>query len=798
MRCWRKGRVALGALAAAALLAAACVVGPQAVQAANGAIVSSGLVYDDVYGVFGDRAIMAKKVGEVTDENGETQPVVQRDLVKADGTVLATTKSATDGYGNPIAEACSAYFISEGMFSQGDYLSIESPQSWDMEPQEGLMDWDGHVVIEPEYQFMSESEDGSYLACVSTDNGERVDIYAMPSGKLIDTLEYNDGLRSTDAYFKVDENGESYLQVSRHNRYEGSSTWLEHFYRVTQDGAVEYTREPEEYVYYYTSSTGVNFTVDSDYATGETVIRYDDGTEKKLDGSYSYASVTGDYVVASPMGGNAFVDVYRFTGDKVAPLSGSYSDVEQMHTENGTDELFLCSVDVDEQGLLGTYSVVDVNGAVKGNIPGEWREYAVTRAGDYVSTVAEDAISLYDIAGTLKLKVDNTTGTPFEYYNDYAAEWDHGVTVVINTPTKNDQGEVGSHATYYYYDNDLNLLRTGATLIDSGKYDKKTLPDGTELYVFDDDDGKSYYPVLDSSLKQVSFGGYDLAVPKHDTALIDHAYRSICVRVGDRDAYYARNAEGKFGIVTSKGEVLLPFEYDSIADYANDLRSSLICVKQGDSWYFVDTDKLSVRAPEPQITFTDVTDATPHAGDIRWLAENGISTGWDNGDGTYHFSGMSVVVRQDMAAFLHRLADFAGASLQEKVDLTFSDVTDSTPHAGDIRWLAATGVSTGWGNGDGTYHFSGMSGVTRQDMAAFLYRLAGSPDFEPAAEQKAKFTDVNESTPHAEEIWWLAANGVSTGWDDGNGTAHFSGMSTVVRQDMAAFLHRLYEKDLIK
>ena len=202
---------------------------------------------------------------------------------------------------------------------------------------------------------------------------------------------------------------------------------------------------------------------------------------------------------------------------------------------------------------------------------------------------------------------------------------------------------------------------------------------------------------------------------------------------------------------------------------------------------------------EPQIVFADVTDETPHAEDIRWLAANGISTGWDNGDGTYHFSGMSTVVRQDMAAFLHRLAGLAGSSLRETLTLSFSDVTDETPHADDIRWLAATGVSQGWKDeGKDTYHFSGMSGVTRQDMAAFLYRLAGSPDYEPTAEDKARFTDVDDATPHAKEIWWLAANGISTGWDDGNGKAHFSGMSTVVRQDMAAFLHRLYEKGLIK
>ena len=202
-------------------------------------------------------------------------------------------------------------------------------------------------------------------------------------------------------------------------------------------------------------------------------------------------------------------------------------------------------------------------------------------------------------------------------------------------------------------------------------------------------------------------------------------------------------------------------------------------------------------APAPKY-ITDVDSYTPHSGDIMWLVENGISTGWDDGNGTAHFSGMSAVVRQDMAAFLHRLAGFAGANLPERLDLSFTDVTNATPHADDIRWLARTGISTGWDDGGGKHHFSGMSAVTRQDMAAFLYRLAGSPDFEPTAEQKAKFTDVNDATPHAKEIWWLAATGVSTGWDDGNGKAHFSGMSTVVRQDMAAFLHRLYEKGLIK
>ena len=158
--------------------------------------------------------------------------------------------------------------------------------------------------------------------------------------------------------------------------------------------------------------------------------------------------------------------------------------------------------------------------------------------------------------------------------------------------------------------------------------------------------------------------------------------------------------------------------------------------------------------------FSDVTAATPHHEDISWLAETRISEGWED-DGSRVFRGMSPVVRQDMAAFLHRLADHEGASFEASNKLTFSDVTSSTPHRDDILWLAATGISEGWEEKDGSHTFRGMSEIVRQDMAAFLYRLAGSPDYEPSPDDMMYFDDVDESTPHYREILWLASVEVS-------------------------------------
>ena len=57
--------------------------------------------------------------------------------------------------------------------------------------------------------------------------------------------------------------------------------------------------------------------------------------------------------------------------------------------------------------------------------------------------------------------------------------------------------------------------------------------------------------------------------------------------------------------------------------------------------------------------FSDVNDSTPHADDIQWTANNAISEGWREQDGTRTFRGMDTVKRQDMAAFLHRIKNYA-------------------------------------------------------------------------------------------------------------------------------------------
>ncbi len=191
--------------------------------------------------------------------------------------------------------------------------------------------------------------------------------------------------------------------------------------------------------------------------------------------------------------------------------------------------------------------------------------------------------------------------------------------------------------------------------------------------------------------------------------------------------------------------------------------------------------------------FRDVHFRTSHYDDVMWLAEYGVTTGYS--DGT--FRGMGSIVRQDMAAFLRREAALRniGDAKTWKPSAsdwaTFSDVTAKTPHAEDILWLAHAGIADGYENEDGTWRYEGMTKVYRQDMAAFLKRLADLAGKSGGVVPRTDFTDVNASTPHAADIQWLGGARISDGYQNANGSWRYEGMTTVYRQDMAAFIHRL-------
>lgn len=122
---------------------------------------------------------------------------------------------------------------------------------------------------------------------------------------------------------------------------------------------------------------------------------------------------------------------------------------------------------------------------------------------------------------------------------------------------------------------------------------------------------------------------------------------------------------------------------------------------------------------------------------------------------------------------------------------TFADVARGMQFFEEISWLASTGVTTGWTEGNGSKTFRPVTPIARDAMAAFIYRLAGSPEYTPPA--VLPFRDVSRYNLYYKEISWLASARISTGWLETDETRTFRPLSPVARDAMAVFLYRFAE-----
>lgn len=171
--------------------------------------------------------------------------------------------------------------------------------------------------------------------------------------------------------------------------------------------------------------------------------------------------------------------------------------------------------------------------------------------------------------------------------------------------------------------------------------------------------------------------------------------------------------------------------------------------------------------------FTDVPDSLMFAKEINWIKDAGITTGYP--DGTYRPH--EATQRAAAIAFLYRLN--GSPDVQLPAQSPFKDVTPDNPFYKEIVWAHNVGITNGWP--DGT--FRPWAPVTREALAAFMYRNAGSPAVDQSYANK--FKDVGGSQ-FKDAIAWMAQEGISTGWADGT----FRPSQAANRDATAAFMYR--------
>ena len=194
--------------------------------------------------------------------------------------------------------------------------------------------------------------------------------------------------------------------------------------------------------------------------------------------------------------------------------------------------------------------------------------------------------------------------------------------------------------------------------------------------------------------------------------------------------------------------------------------------------------------PKPKPVLTDVPKGHKFYADIMWMQERGITTGnkqvGAGGKVTYTFQPKVSVTREAMAAFMFRIE--APKNYVAPKQSPFSDVKPGDKFYKEIAWMWDAKLSTGIKNGASLPKFAPKAHVSREAIAAFLYRDAAPKGYQ--APKVSPVSDVKPGDKFYKEIAWMVETKRSTGIKQPSGKPSYAPQAKLSREAMAAFLHR--------
>lgn len=205
--------------------------------------------------------------------------------------------------------------------------------------------------------------------------------------------------------------------------------------------------------------------------------------------------------------------------------------------------------------------------------------------------------------------------------------------------------------------------------------------------------------------------------------------------------------------------------------------------------YYADSEGKILRNPEGSTEpggtpvsvterFADVRSDAWYRDAIQYVSDKGMMTGVDSNT----FSPETTCTRGTVVTMLYRL-DGEPAVAGSR----FSDVPQGAWYAKGAAWAAANGIVNGFE--DGT--FRPESPVTREQLAAILYRYAAKKGYDVTSRAGLTgFSDAgNISTYAVDAMGWAKAAGIITGTDWGG----VDPTGTAIRAEIAAMLMRFCE-----
>lgn len=183
----------------------------------------------------------------------------------------------------------------------------------------------------------------------------------------------------------------------------------------------------------------------------------------------------------------------------------------------------------------------------------------------------------------------------------------------------------------------------------------------------------------------------------------------------------------------------------------------------------------------PNSYFPDVPQGHKFFTEIEWMGTSGLSSGTKMPDGRVLYLPRQNVTREAMAAFLYRLSEEKYTAPKTS---PFADVPTNHKFYREIAWMHERGYSRGYA--DSTY--KPAESISREAMAAFLYRFN---DSKYAGMPTSPFADVKPGHKFYKEITWMRKTGLSYGNKQPSGQPKYAPYDRVTREAMAAFIYRM-------
>jgi len=295
------------------------------------------------------------------------------------------------------------------------------------------------------------------------------------------------------------------------------------------------------------------------------------------------------------------------------------------------------------------------------------------------------------------------------------------------------------------------------------------------------------YECFGLSVPRNGNGQWNMTIPKIDMSnmsveekclLLDQLPLGTALCFPGHEMMYLGKADGNYYVVSTVSSIMDP-DHSAARLRTRDVMINTLNTRRanGHTWLQDINQAFMIGYGEAQGQSHDFPANLWYHDGVTYCLKNSILTAKTDG----YFGVDDTVTRTEAAAALWRMAGKPAA----EHGATFADVAPDDDAAAAISWAVETGMMTGYGDG----RFGAVDALTREQLAAILYRFAARQGFITETDDSAalrSFRDRSSISTYAREAMeWACAFGILNG---ANG--RLSPRVALTRAQLAVILQR--------